>query len=192
MTYSCWMLWFSPRGSRIPTGPRLVFPTVTVTFFGAFVSVLQFLPPHVPTEEEKKTPALFACRVRQAMAQWAFYCFWEHISPWLAQTPSHITVTANSWRHLIWVWKLHSKWWSIKHGCIYAEIEPTGCPNWLLRALLLKNADAFIDVSVCRALGVPVTDHTYEDCRLMISAGELTLPMEAGLVEFTKISRKLK
>ncbi|XP_069848419.1 lysophosphatidylcholine acyltransferase 2 [Dipodomys merriami] len=41
-------------------------------------------------------------------------------------------------------------------------------------------------------LGVPVTDHTYEDCRLMISAGQLTLPMEAGLVEFTKISRKLK
>lgn len=44
----------------------------------------------------------------------------------------------------------------------------------------------------CSALGVPVTDHTYEDCRLMISAGELTLPMEAGLVEFTKISRKLQ
>lgn len=37
-----------------------------------------------------------------------------------------------------------------------------------------------------------MTDHTYEDCRLMISAGELTLPMEAGLVEFTKISRKLE
>uniref|UniRef100_A0A6B2FFB0 EF-hand domain-containing protein n=1 Tax=Bothriechis nubestris TaxID=1766655 RepID=A0A6B2FFB0_9SAUR len=41
------------------------------------------------------------------------------------------------------------------------------------------------------ALDVPVTDHTYEDCRLMISAGRLTLPMEAGLVEFTKISKKL-
>ncbi|XP_062997562.1 lysophosphatidylcholine acyltransferase 2 [Elgaria multicarinata webbii] len=40
-------------------------------------------------------------------------------------------------------------------------------------------------------LDVPVTDHTYEDCRLMLSAGQLTLPMEAGLVEFTKISRKL-
>ncbi|KFO37924.1 Lysophosphatidylcholine acyltransferase 2, partial [Fukomys damarensis] len=39
---------------------------------------------------------------------------------------------------------------------------------------------------------LPVTDHTYEDCRLMISAGQLTLPMEAGLVEFTKISQKLK
>uniref|UniRef100_A0A4W3JYC0 Lysophosphatidylcholine acyltransferase 2 n=1 Tax=Callorhinchus milii TaxID=7868 RepID=A0A4W3JYC0_CALMI len=42
-----------------------------------------------------------------------------------------------------------------------------------------------------RHLELPVTDHTFEDCRLMISAGELTLPMEAGLVEFTKISRKL-
>uniref|UniRef100_A0AAQ5YK14 EF-hand domain-containing protein n=1 Tax=Amphiprion ocellaris TaxID=80972 RepID=A0AAQ5YK14_AMPOC len=71
---------------------------------------IEFLPPHIPTDEEKKSPPLFASRVRETMAQ---------------------------------------------------------------------------------ALGVPVTDHTYEDCRLMISAGELTLPMEAGLVEFTKISRKL-
>uniref|UniRef100_A0A8C9V1L2 Lysophosphatidylcholine acyltransferase 2 n=1 Tax=Scleropages formosus TaxID=113540 RepID=A0A8C9V1L2_SCLFO len=45
--------------------------------------------------------------------------------------------------------------------------------------------------TMATALCIPVTDHTYEDCRLMISAGELTLPMEAGLVEFTKISRKL-
>ncbi|XP_038158873.1 lysophosphatidylcholine acyltransferase 2 [Cyprinodon tularosa] len=71
---------------------------------------VEFLPPHIPAEEEKKSPALFASRVRDTMA---------------------------------------------------------------------------------KVLGVPVTDHTYEDCRLMISAGELTLPMEAGLVEFTKISRKL-
>lgn len=71
---------------------------------------IEFLPPHIPSEEEKKKPALFANNVRDIMA---------------------------------------------------------------------------------RALGVPVTDHTYEDCRLMITAGELTLPMEAGLVEFTKISRKL-
>uniref|UniRef100_A0A8D2E0S7 Lysophosphatidylcholine acyltransferase 2 n=1 Tax=Sciurus vulgaris TaxID=55149 RepID=A0A8D2E0S7_SCIVU len=45
---------------------------------------------------------------------------------------------------------------------------------------------------MAESLGIPVTDHTYEDCRLMISAGKLTLPMEAGLVEFTKISQKLK
>lgn len=49
-----------------------------------------------------------------------------------------------------------------------------------------------ICMCVTRSLGLPVTDHTYEDCRLMIAAGELTLPMEAGLVEFTKISRKLE
>uniref|UniRef100_G3PWL9 Lysophosphatidylcholine acyltransferase 2 n=1 Tax=Gasterosteus aculeatus aculeatus TaxID=481459 RepID=G3PWL9_GASAC len=78
--------------------------------FCLFFLFLQFLPTQIPTEEEKKSPPLFASRVRQTMAQ---------------------------------------------------------------------------------TLAVPVTDHTYEDCRLMISAGELTLPMEAGLVEFTKISRKL-
>ncbi|XP_074864430.1 lysophosphatidylcholine acyltransferase 2 [Carettochelys insculpta] len=71
---------------------------------------VEFLPVHVPTEEEKKDPTLFANRVRNTMAM---------------------------------------------------------------------------------ALNVPVTDHTFEDCRLMISAGQLTLPMEAGLVEFTKISKKL-
>ncbi|XP_064885354.1 lysophosphatidylcholine acyltransferase 2 [Columba livia] len=71
---------------------------------------VEFLPVHVPTEEEKSDPIIFADRVRQTMAT---------------------------------------------------------------------------------ALNVPVTDHTFEDCRLMISAGQLTLPMEAGLVEFTKISKKL-
>ncbi|XP_038004189.1 lysophosphatidylcholine acyltransferase 2 [Motacilla alba alba] len=71
---------------------------------------VEFLPVHVPTEEEKNDPILFANRVRQTMAN---------------------------------------------------------------------------------ALNLPITDHTFEDCRLMISAGQLTLPMEAGLVEFTKISRKL-
>ncbi|KAG8563293.1 hypothetical protein GDO81_016007 [Engystomops pustulosus] len=45
--------------------------------------------------------------------------------------------------------------------------------------------------SMARSLGIPVTDHTYEDCRLMLTARDLTLPMDAGLVEFTKISRKL-
>ncbi|XP_066439986.1 lysophosphatidylcholine acyltransferase 2 isoform X2 [Eleutherodactylus coqui] len=44
---------------------------------------------------------------------------------------------------------------------------------------------------MARSLGIPFTDHTYEDCRLMLTARDLTLPMEAGLVEFTKISRKL-
>lgn len=92
-----------------------------------------------------------------------------------------------------------------EQGCVYTEIKPTEGPKWLLRAVTLQiiysrevrhiqewNWTKSQGWHVRRALGVPVTDHTYEDCRLMISAGELTLPMEAGLVEFTKISRKLK
>ncbi|XP_074957732.1 lysophosphatidylcholine acyltransferase 2 [Phalacrocorax aristotelis] len=114
---------------RVPVQPVLLrYPnkldTVTWTWQGYSLKELclmtvcqlftrvevEFLPVHVPTEEEKNDPILFANRVRQTMAS---------------------------------------------------------------------------------ALNVPVTDHTFEDCRLMISAGQLTLPMEAGLVEFTKISKKL-
>ncbi|XP_071423595.1 lysophosphatidylcholine acyltransferase 2 [Pithys albifrons albifrons] len=115
--------------ARVPVQPVLLrYPnkldTVTWTWQGYSCKVLclltmcqlftrvevEFLPVHVPTEEEKNDPILFAYKVRQTMAS---------------------------------------------------------------------------------ALNVPVTDHTFEDCRLMISAGQLTLPMEAGLVEFTKISKKL-
>uniref|UniRef100_A0A3P8SMW1 Lysophosphatidylcholine acyltransferase 2 n=1 Tax=Amphiprion percula TaxID=161767 RepID=A0A3P8SMW1_AMPPE len=103
----------------VPVQPVLMrYPNILVSVCYCNAALLcltshfesHFLPLHIPTDEEKKSPPLFASRVRETMAQ---------------------------------------------------------------------------------ALGVPVTDHTYEDCRLMISAGELTLPMEAGLVEFTKISRKL-
>ncbi|EDL83970.1 similar to hypothetical protein A330042H22 [Rattus norvegicus] len=49
-----------------------------------------------------------------------------------------------------------------------------------------------VRINMANALKLPVTDHSFEDCKLMISAGALRLPMEAGLVEFTKISQKLK
>lgn len=39
------------------------------------------------------------------------------------------------------------------------------------------------------ALSVPVTDHTYEDCRLMYRAEDHKLPLETGLVEFSKLNR---
>ncbi|CAN2389540.1 lysophosphatidylcholine acyltransferase 2 [Pristimantis euphronides] len=65
--------------------------------------------------------------------------------------------------------------------CVPSEAEKNDC---FLYANNVRNVMA-------RSLGTPVTDHTYEDCRLMLTARDLTLPMEAGLVEFTKISRKL-
>ena len=46
-------------------------------------------------------------------------------------------------------------------------------------------------VCVYRALGVPVTDHTYDDCRLMQKASKLHMPANAGLVEFEKLHKKL-
>lgn len=48
-----------------------------------------------------------------------------------------------------------------------------------------------VRVLLADTLGVLSTDHTFEDCRLMRQAAELNLPMETGLVEFTKLSRKL-
>jgi len=44
---------------------------------------------------------------------------------------------------------------------------------------------------IADVLNVPCTGYTFEDCRLMRHAAKLNLPMETGLVEFTKISRKL-
>ncbi|XP_019482521.1 PREDICTED: lysophosphatidylcholine acyltransferase 2B-like [Hipposideros armiger] len=49
-----------------------------------------------------------------------------------------------------------------------------------------------VRINMANALGVPVTDHTYADGRLMITTGNLQLPMETSLVEFTKLSQKLK
>ena len=42
-----------------------------------------------------------------------------------------------------------------------------------------------------RALDLPVTDHTYEDCRLMDEARAKGLPYTAGIVEFQKLLTKL-
>nr|XP_012303354.1 lysophosphatidylcholine acyltransferase 2 isoform X1 [Aotus nancymaae]XP_012303355.1 lysophosphatidylcholine acyltransferase 2 isoform X1 [Aotus nancymaae] len=81
---------------------------------------------------------------------------------------------------------------------VEVEFMPVQVPNDeerndpVLFASRVRNLMADFLLNTFRALGIPVTDHTYEDCRLMISAGQLTLPMEAGLVEFTKISQKLK
>lgn len=44
---------------------------------------------------------------------------------------------------------------------------------------------------MAESLQVPVTDHTYDDCRLMVKANKLKMPMAAGLVEFQKLNTKL-
>uniref|UniRef100_A0A8C1KL72 Lysophosphatidylcholine acyltransferase 2 n=1 Tax=Cyprinus carpio TaxID=7962 RepID=A0A8C1KL72_CYPCA len=81
-----------------------------------------------------------------------------------------------------WTWQGPKSIYTFLPPQIPTEIEKK-CPFKFAKSVRAVMAES---------LGLPVTDHTYEDCRLMIAAGELTLPMEAGLVEFTKISRKLE
>lgn len=42
-----------------------------------------------------------------------------------------------------------------------------------------------------RKLQVPVTDHTYDDCKLMEIVMKNNLPIEIGLIEYNKINSKL-
>ena len=51
--------------------------------------------------------------------------------------------------------------------------------------------DDFNSFDIFRCLGVPVSDHTYEDIRLMNYASQLDFPMASVLVEFAKLSQKM-
>ena len=44
---------------------------------------------------------------------------------------------------------------------------------------------------MAEALGIPFTDHTYDDCRLMVESLKKNLPQRTGLVEFAKMQGKL-
>lgn len=60
-----------------------------------------------------------------------------------------------------------------------------------------EKADAKLFAKNVRAkmagyLNVSTTNHTYEDCRLMLKARQLNLPFESGLIEFDKLKEKLK
>lgn len=41
-------------------------------------------------------------------------------------------------------------------------------------------------------LNVATTNHTYEDCRLMLKAAEHNLPFDSALIEFSKLKEKLE
>lgn len=76
------------------------------------------------------------------------------------------------------------------HNCMEVEYLPVYYPSIEEKKDPKLYADN-VRQAMAEALGVPVTDHTYDDCRLMMRAGSLNLPLEAGLVEFQKLHRKL-
>ncbi|CAH1778543.1 unnamed protein product [Owenia fusiformis] len=76
------------------------------------------------------------------------------------------------------------------HNSIEVEFLPVYKPNQEEREnpkLFAENVRELMSES----LGIPVTDHTYEDCRLMMYAERHNVPAAMGLIEFRKISKKL-
>lgn len=45
--------------------------------------------------------------------------------------------------------------------------------------------------ALLRALGVPITDYSFEDCQLAMAEGQLRLPVDTCLLEFAKLVRRL-
>uniref|UniRef100_A0A3Q0S5L3 Lysophosphatidylcholine acyltransferase 1 n=1 Tax=Amphilophus citrinellus TaxID=61819 RepID=A0A3Q0S5L3_AMPCI len=77
-------------------------------------------------------------------------------------------------------------------------------PNKLVRKRFLpvytpseeeKNNPALFAINVRRvmakALGVPITDYSFEDCQLAMAEGQLRLPVDTCLLEFAKLVRRL-
>nr|XP_022344070.1 lysophosphatidylcholine acyltransferase 2-like isoform X3 [Crassostrea virginica]XP_022344071.1 lysophosphatidylcholine acyltransferase 2-like isoform X3 [Crassostrea virginica]XP_022344072.1 lysophosphatidylcholine acyltransferase 2-like isoform X3 [Crassostrea virginica]XP_022344073.1 lysophosphatidylcholine acyltransferase 2-like isoform X3 [Crassostrea virginica]XP_022344075.1 lysophosphatidylcholine acyltransferase 2-like isoform X3 [Crassostrea virginica] len=76
----------------------------------------------------------------------------------------------------------------------YTSVEIEFLPVYTPSEEEKKNAALFasnVRAKMAEALGVPVTDHSYDDCRLMQKAAKLKLPKSAGLVEFMKLNKKL-
>jgi len=49
----------------------------------------------------------------------------------------------------------------------------------------------YVSLVYSRALGVSVTDYTFEDCQLALAEGQLRLPSDTCLLEFAKLVRSL-
>uniref|UniRef100_A0A3Q1MPE0 Lysophosphatidylcholine acyltransferase 2 n=1 Tax=Bos taurus TaxID=9913 RepID=A0A3Q1MPE0_BOVIN len=112
------------------------------------------------------------------------------VQPILLRYPNKLDTVTWTWQGYTFI-QLCVLTWCQPFTRVEVEFMPVQVPSDEERCDPVLFASTIRNV-MAEALKIPVTDHTYEDCRLMISAGQLTLPMEAGLVEFTKISRKLK
>lgn len=45
---------------------------------------------------------------------------------------------------------------------------------------------------IYRALDVPISDYTYDDCRMMTRAKELNIPNAADIVEIERLRQKVR
>ncbi|XP_068906492.1 lysophosphatidylcholine acyltransferase isoform X3 [Tenebrio molitor] len=95
-----------------------------------------------------------------------------------------------------WTWEgpsaLKLLWLTLTQPYSYCEIEflPVYTPNEEEKRdpkLFANNVRAVM----AKALGVPVSDYTYGDCKLMARAKEMNLPNATSLVEIQKIRHRL-
>ena len=102
----------------------------------------------------------------------------------------------NEWDSFTWTMTglstFKAVWWTLCQFSISAKVTylPVYCPSKEEKSNAKLYANNVRNV-MADALDLPITDHTFEDCRLMRRAASLNLPMESGLVEFAKISQKL-
>ncbi|KAF6039680.1 LPCAT2 [Bugula neritina] len=102
----------------------------------------------------------------------------------------------DAWDTVTWAWEgagvgvlfwltLCKLWTTIE-----MEFLPVYTPSEAERENAYLYADNVRSV-MAEALNVPVTDHTFEDCRLMEHAAKANLKLGDGLVEFRKMQKKL-
>lgn len=97
---------------------------------------------------------------------------------------------------ITWTWEgpgaLKSLWLTLCQFHNYCELEYL--PVYVPSADELKDPKLFannVRQKMAIALGIPVTDYSYDDCRLMTKAAQKNLPYERGLVEVQKLRSKL-
>ncbi|KAI1901904.1 hypothetical protein AGOR_G00039230, partial [Albula goreensis] len=76
------------------------------------------------------------------------------------------------------------------HNVVEIEYLPTYTPSEEEKnnpALFANNVRRLM----AKALGVPVTDYSFEDCQLAMAEGQLRLPVDTCLLEFARLVRRL-
>ncbi|ESO91104.1 hypothetical protein LOTGIDRAFT_217653 [Lottia gigantea] len=102
----------------------------------------------------------------------------------------------NKFDTITWTWEgpkaFTLLWLTLCQFHNYVEIEylPVYYPSEAEKSDARLYANNVRNV-MAKCLKIPITDHTYDDCRLMMKAARLNLPMATGLIEFQKLNKKL-
>uniref|UniRef100_UPI00398EFE3A lysophosphatidylcholine acyltransferase 1-like isoform X2 n=1 Tax=Pristiophorus japonicus TaxID=55135 RepID=UPI00398EFE3A len=97
---------------------------------------------------------------------------------------------------ITWTWQgpgaLKILWLTLcqLHNNVEMEFLPVYTPSEEERKNPILYANNVRKV-MAKALDVPVTDYTFEDCQLVMSDSQLKLPVDTCLLEFAKLVRKL-